>query len=78
MRQKCNEQIPSYNPSPIKQSDIKPKKRMRDYPVYIKPPEPVTVTKDDLLPKAQVKWKLVLLMTSFSVVVIGLVTDVIG
>jgi len=52
--------------------------KMKDYPVYIKPPEPVTISTSDLKPKAQVKWKPLLLMTTFSIVVVGFVSGIFG
>jgi hypothetical protein len=51
---------------------------MREYPVYIKPPEPVKITAADLKPKAQVKWGAVLWVTLFSVVVVGVVSGAFG
>ena len=51
---------------------------MKDYPVYIKPPESVTISTSDLKPKAQVKWKPLLLMTTFSIVVVGFVSGIFG
>lgn len=47
---------------------------MQDYPVYIKPDEPVTITANDLKPKAQVKWRLLLLMATLSITIVGFTT----
>jgi hypothetical protein len=51
---------------------------MKDYPVYIKPPEPATISANDLKPKAQVKWRFSLLIATFSVVVVGFVSGIFG
>ncbi|HIJ33513.1 MAG TPA: hypothetical protein HPP65_03810 [Gammaproteobacteria bacterium] len=51
---------------------------MRDYPVYIKPPEPVKITSNDLKPKLQVKWRLMLSMITLSIVIVGFVSGAFG